>query len=188
MTKHRHRWRHESHSAKDVSFVCRCGEHISRPTTKKEEKIIQNRLLDLFSNTPDVHKLWFKFEKKFILNPGGGVPIKFRYSGWEFIKRVERFAKTHPEIIITRCDDVVFASSDMVFIPHETRYEWMGVTCIVIPQCSEDPPLAFFLYPHHIEELIPTLKEFQRRSRMRRPPLPKKLQPLKFSLKTKKGT
>jgi hypothetical protein len=77
--------------------------------------------------------------------------------GYEAAERVEEYAKDHPEIQIAYCDDDVFSSSIIAFIPHPD----MGVSIIFIPQCCSTLN-QFFLYPNHLEYLLEKLNEIKR--------------------------
>jgi hypothetical protein len=52
--------------------------------------------------------------------------------------------------------------NDLVLIKHRSRKDWHGVTAIVIPQCSGDDPLAFFMYPGHQKGIIKALGEIRK--------------------------
>ncbi len=81
--------------------------------------------------------------------------------GYDVMERVEEYVKTHPDVVELSVDDDVFASSDLVLVPHPT----MGITVTFIPQCT-NVQNTFFLYPNHIENLIKTLKEMQRKYKL----------------------
>lgn len=81
--------------------------------------------------------------------------------GYDVMEKVEEYVKTHPDVVELSVDDDVFASSDLVLIPHPT----MGITVIFIPQCT-NVQNTFFLYPNHIDNLIKTLKEMQKKYKL----------------------
>ena len=88
--------------------------------------------------------------------------------GYDVMKKVEAYVKTHPDVVELSVDDSVFSSSDLVLIPHPT----MGITVIFIPQCT-NVQNTFFLYPNHIDNLIKTLKEMQKKYKLQNK-IPKK--------------
>jgi len=78
-----------------------------------------------------------------------------RLVGNEVMCKVEKFVKRCcPEIKIIRCDDSIYASSNILLIPHPNH----GITVIFIPQCTTVQN-QFFLYQKHHKELIKSLKE-----------------------------
>ena len=79
--------------------------------------------------------------------------------GWTAMMRVEKYAKTHKEIKVIRCDDAMFSSSSIVLVPHPT----MGITCIYIPQNEIGQPNQCFLYPDHSIELIKELSKMRKK-------------------------
>lgn len=73
------------------------------------------------------------------------------------------------EMLYVRVDDDVHANSDLWFIPH--RYEdprlgksYWGTSVLYIGQCSNDPPVVFFCYPHHMLALRDTVQEIAKQT------------------------
>lgn len=128
----------------------------------------------------DVHKVWHSFcdyMKKWYFRKVNGIkknwtPSKRKYKvfeceqmvGWEAMKRVEKFAKDQPDIMITHCDDSSHMGSDIALILHDSKDHFMGTTMILLPQCSRDINQVF-LYPHHLDMLIEKLQEIQKRQK-----------------------
>jgi hypothetical protein len=80
-----------------------------------------------------------------------------RLTGYEAMCKVEKFVKRYcPEIKIIRCDDSVYAGSDILLIPHPNH----GITVIFIPQCTTVQN-QFFIYKNHHKELVKALKEME---------------------------
>jgi len=101
------------------------------------------------------------FKKDFTESKG-----KFRYfdtkdfSGYDAMCRAEKYASKHKEIIVVGCDDAVFASSDIVLVPHEDNDGYWGTTVLFIPQCTTDKG-QFFLYPNHLNNLLEVLQKIK---------------------------
>ena len=111
----------------------------------------------------DLHGEWEFIEgigangKKFKLKHRSfnDLELSRRLTGYEAMCKVERFVKRCcPEIKIIRCDDSVYAGSDILLIPHPNH----GITIIFIPQCTTIQN-QFFLYKSHHKELVKALKE-----------------------------
>ena len=80
-----------------------------------------------------------------------------RLTGYEAMCKVEKFVKRCcPEIKIIRCDDSIYAGSDILLIPHPNH----GITVIFIPQCTTVQN-QFFLYKNHHKELVKAQKEME---------------------------
>ena len=118
----------------------------------------------------------FRDEKKFAASMGKGCrrPIfkpkrihrvhkGFKWSGYELMERLERFAKRNPGVVALGCDDHYHASSTVCIIPHRSRTKYWGSTVVIAPQLGIFPATEFFLYPGHAAELAralgSTLKE-----------------------------
>lgn len=127
---------------------------------------------------PGLHKIWHEFTRKFKLHIKTGetellgkkVPIidssKWRWIGYELMTRVEKWAKRYPEDVrITGIDDDHFASSMLVLVEHRLRDQYMGTSVVVIPQCTGEAPIVFFMYPGHRNALAKTLNAIDRASK-----------------------
>lgn len=111
----------------------------------------------------DLHSEWDFIEV--IGNNGKKVKLKHRsfndlelsrrLVGYDAMCKVEKFVKRAcPEIKIIRCDDSVYAGSNILLIPHPNH----GITVIFIPQCTTIQN-QFFLYKNHYKELMKSLKQ-----------------------------
>lgn len=169
-------------SSFEVTYACRCGKtRVTRPCTKEETKRFRKELLAP-SKIHDLHRLFdrtFKkpamggyklvgkkkmaaqkivFDKKMRI-PGIG---DWRWTGFDLMTRVARFANKHPEISIARVDDDHFCGSDMVFIPHQDEHQLWGITVLYIPQCTGEKPIKFFMYPGHVKGILQALHGFSK--------------------------
>jgi hypothetical protein len=84
--------------------------------------------------------------------------------GYDAMTRIGKFADKNPGIVEVRTDDDWFAGSSVFLIPHENEKKFMGTTVMVVPQCSPDGNL-FFLYPHHLDNLIKELQKIQQKEK-----------------------
>lgn len=141
-----------------------------------------NQIIDEFKEGKTSHQVWHKFsnwlvktfgkdlhgEWEFIEGIGANgkkfkikhrsfneLELSRRLVGYEVMRKVERYIKKYcPEIRIIRCDDSLYAGSDILLIPHPNH----GITIIFIPQCTTIQN-QFFLYKSHHNELVKALKE-----------------------------
>jgi hypothetical protein len=84
----------------------------------------------------------------------------FKWSGWELMERLRKFAKKHPQVQILGCDDNYHASSTVCVIPHACKEESWGLTVVIAPQMGGFPATEFFLYPSHAQPLAEALSAF----------------------------
>jgi hypothetical protein len=120
-----------------------------------------------------VHKVWHKFSKwvektfgkdlvqnkEMIVNKK---KIKYKdinewelskkLTGYEAMKKIERYVKYNPEIKITYCDDDLYSSSFILLIPHINH----GISVVFVPQ-GTGIQNRFFLYHNHWEYFIKEL-------------------------------
>jgi len=161
MAKHKHHWMVCSWCGKEVTYRCKCGEEFTRKMTAEERKRQGAWLLLREPRATDVHHVWHKvpFPKSFETMKGQDKKI-------EAGDAIEKFAKRYPgEVIPLWCDDSYFAGSRLFLFTHEAERKWMGVTVVMIPQCDGRPPAEFFLYPHHVDDLVRELRKIQKRSK-----------------------
>lgn len=92
----------------------------------------------------------------------------FKYKGYQMMRRMEAFAKKHPEVVLCSCDDSFHAGSMVAFIPHRAPTEYWGTTVVIIPQCTNEPALEMFFYPGHAMEIEKALHVFNREAREKR--------------------
>jgi len=147
-------------------FRCdRCGEDVERKATPGERKFF-SRKLEWPRKLP-IHKVWHEFSRRFKDGQDS-----YRYVGFDLMVRAERWAKKHPkDVRVVGIDDSYFASSLLVLVEHKTTRSYMGTTVVVIPQCTGEKPLEFFLYPGHRSALLDALTGVAAASRT-----PKRLQ------------
>ena len=165
MTNHKHKFKRYARSGKSAIERCACGEENRRPFTKKEKAEIKQQ--DKDSN--DLHRLSRLFYKTFIRNVKkegkknkSGKVSPWRWSGWDLITRIEKFAAKNPEVEIAHCDDSFFSNSIMVLIPSQNKNEYWNTEIIIIPQCSREEPLSLYLSPRRLGDFIETLTKFQK--------------------------
>lgn len=72
--------------------------------------------------------------------------------GFELMEKVDKWAKKFPtEVHLSHIDDDFHANSLAVFISHRTPKRYMGVSVVIIPQCTGEKPMTFFLYPSDLK-------------------------------------
>ena len=154
-TSHRHKHRLLGANSKEVTFKCACGDRKSRPITAKERRV--TGVDEIFDRKPSIHRVWHAFSKKFMSKDA------FKLKGYELMEAVEKWAKRFPDDVRTvRIDDGHFCNSDLVLIDHKAKDQYMGVTAVVIPQCTGEEPLCFFMYPSHQAGLMKALIAMQK--------------------------
>ncbi len=110
-----------------------------------------------------------------------------KVKGYDAMTRIKRFAEKNPGLIEVRTDDDWFAGSSVFLVPHETDKKFMGVTVMVVPQCSPDGNL-FFLYPEHLNHLIEELQKIQKREREKNAKDYKYMEELKQEMENERST
>jgi hypothetical protein len=112
----------------------------------------------MLENTSAIHKTWWElvefFEEK-------GRDIR-NLAGYEDIQLMNEFCKTHPEVIKVHVDDSYHCNSYVYLIPHESDTDYMGTTCIFIPQCCGEIN-QFFLYPNDHRQMYHAMLELERK-------------------------
>lgn len=136
-----------------VQVHCRCGELRERSATRQERAAHAR----MWHESKSMHRLYHAFIDKFQVRLKGK-PDAWRWSGYAMSERVYDWARHRKQVRIVGCDDSVFAGSDLVFIPHALKDSYMGTSVIYIPQCTDEQPIEFFLYPSHHEALLRVLK------------------------------
>lgn len=157
MRKHKHNLKISGWSGKTVEFRCDCGKIFRRNMDKSEIKKFRERE----SRHSSIHNVWHKMPL-----PPRWQRCRDQYQKLKMGEKIEKYSKKHPDgVVVLRCDDSVFASSDLVLIAHESERYWMGITVLMFPQCDGNEPSEFFLYPGHVERLIKALKAMHKRSK-----------------------
>lgn len=104
---------------------------------------------------------------KYISVPGSKMRLKYRefnkmqlsrrLVGHDVIIRIERYVKRYcPEIKIVPCDDIDYAGSILLLIPHPEH----GISVMFVPQCTQLQN-QFFLYSAHFKALTKALNQFK---------------------------
>ncbi len=176
--KHRHRWYIAGWRGNLISFQCRCKRTSTEPAEKglwptycqaRYERVMTpaERVLQRRANVQaPMHRVYRAFERAFKEKqtsqwtaPGRKQTYEgWRYSGYEFIHRVDAWSKRYPNDVRTvRVDDAVYSSSRLVLINHRASDRVHGTTVVIIPQNS-GPACEFFLYPDHLKVLLATLR------------------------------
>lgn len=119
-------------------------------------------MLPVDNDGRDVHTIWHDFTKKFQSDNVDSGCNQWKYTGYDMQQRVERWARRwnqkYPgEVQLVHCDDAVHASSDLLLIEHRSADDYMGISVVFIPQCT-DHPMVFFLYPSNRMDLLTALK------------------------------
>jgi len=136
-----------SYSAKQFAVETEDGTHKTIEANNAQQRIL-GEMIDLTFKSDDdhdVHAVYHSMPK-----------IKEDENGYSYWLRVKEWAKGHPSVVETGCDDTMFMSSSLFLIPHRSKYKHMGTTVMFIPQCGD--PVEFFLYPEHMNQLIPALQ------------------------------
>lgn len=152
------RWRLNSYTGGGkfgvkVTLECtECGFYKEREATREEAKFLRPSFG--FKQAGSVHKVAHEYDRRF-----KGL------SGYELIVKVERWAKKYPDDVrLVSVDDKHFAGSLLVLIEHRTKTQYMGTSAIIIPQCTGEAPLQFFLYPEHRRALLAALTSIEKAS------------------------
>lgn len=143
------------------TYGCRCGIREERPTTKEQKKEFRKSINEMLHPKPEdnVHLVWYKFCKKFMKD------MKFKYKGYDLMRRIDKYIESNPEIIAVTCDDDSFCGSSLYSIPHDCKNQFMGTMIVYVPQCTGEEPTRFFLYPSHNNELIKLLLKRQAKAK-----------------------
>jgi len=158
----------------------------SEETKKKSSDAAKKTVSDAIALSKSSHAIWHKFSNWLIKNFGKdlygewvvneikneetGKILKMRYRdfnefelskrlvGYDVMTKIEKFVKRScPEIRICRCDDSIYAGSDILLIPHPKH----GITMMFIPQCTSVQN-QMFLYDNHCKNLIKELTKMQK--------------------------
>ena len=161
MKPHSHRWQFAWHSGtgKKTTICFRCTIDGCRESQERRVKPAEARFLG--RDQSKIHVVFHDFVRRFIKKDE-----KFRWTGYDLILRVERWAKRWPnDVRIVGCDDSVFSGSDLVLIEHQDKREYMGTSVVYIPQNGVlIEPAQFFLYPSAGKHLINMLRDIRRAS------------------------
>lgn len=95
-------------------------------------------------NNIGLHRLWHRIIP--LLKPHEQV------SNCEASAIMQDVCTKEPDVLCVNCDDDLHMSSEIYFVPHETKDEFMGYSMLIVPQC-DIKCTTMFLYPGHIYEL-----------------------------------
>ena len=134
-----------------LSFYCtKCKRSLERKATPGERAFHKQNCYALYKPM-SIHKVWHDFRKRFMKK---GSITEFKWSGYDLILRVERWAKKYPDDVrICSVDDSHFCGSYLVLIESKNKntqpvyepFRYMGTNVVFIPQCSGESPIQFFL-------------------------------------------
>jgi len=147
-------------SRKELFFKCECGEKVTRPPTPEEEVEMQAYIDRQNKEMDKMHALWHELSPKIYFDEEKPFQLP---RGRELTDIVDLFREEHPEVVRTGCDDNHHMTSDIYLVPHETESYYWGTTVLVA--CQEGSTIEFFLYPSHLNALIQTLQEIQKRQK-----------------------
>lgn len=173
--KCKHRWRLSSWSGITASSTlktltdrheytekCRCGATRTDLIRNNVKLFTRLKLQDkeFQRHIKVIHGLAWAFRRQF----GGNGCGKYKYKGYDFIERAEKWAVKQPGVQVAYCDDNHHCGSVVILIPHkdlkakrpEDRY-W-GTSVIIIPQCTGEEAMEIFLYPGHRRSLLAALQ------------------------------
>lgn len=160
------------HSWSGRSFSYKAGDvvhQVENPTAEQMKllKSLYPGSLQLDSDDDhNIHRVWHDFCNRFMAAPTWGT---FNIKGHELLTGVQEWAKQYPnDVRIVRVDDAAHCGSDLIFISHKCRYQFMGTSVVFIPQCTGEQATTFFLYPSHIDDLMLALRWCQREEAMDR--------------------
>ena len=140
----------------------------------------KKKIKEMVEESNRIHKIWHSFctymEKEYytlehrLKKNRGKTRRKYKQFapkklfGYEAMCRAKKFTEKHPEILTVDCDDNWSASSDIFLIPHEGDKGYWGTTMLFMPQCTDEQNIIC-LYPGHLNSLIKSLQELQKRQR-----------------------
>lgn len=84
-------------------------------------------------------------------------------SSMEAMGKFAEFQEKYPEYVhIASIDDDHHCGSELVLIEHRSEKYYWGTTAVVIPQCTGEAPLRFFMYPGHMQSVLEAFAAIQR--------------------------
>jgi len=151
MKKHVHQWKRWSRTDEEVAYRCsECKAERTRPTTAREKAAIKRHWRRFDRQNKAMHRVYHDFTRRFLVKDGDGNYSVWKWTGYELMERVDKWAKKHPKDVITcGIDDTHHACSDLVFILHRVKRRLWGTSCVVLTQCDGIPPKEYFMYPGH---------------------------------------
>jgi len=173
-----HKWKsygHRGGGKRGKTFLCltcdKCKAHSERPATESERKKIHADRVLFDRRTKLMHKAWRPVQKLWDDIEKSGI-------GWvrngkdKLSAGMERLAKRFPEHVhYARVDDDYHCGSDLWFVSHfyddkKVGRGYWGTSVVYIGQCSDDPPVRFFLYPNsHMKYVLATVAKLDKKAR-----------------------
>jgi hypothetical protein len=160
-------------SKRRVRFLFRCREcdlSFEVAATRAQHDAIVRRDLKRHDQSVRMHRLFHAFYKKFRkskLRKRMRVDDGWKYTGWEFMRRVDALAgKPGWEgLHVHAIDDSYNAGSRIYFLEHRAGNYYWGTTVIVITHCDGQPPHEWFMYGSHLDPIVRTLLKIQAKHR-----------------------
>ena len=137
----------------------KCQASTERATTRAERAEINRKNRESERKIASIHAVFHKFQRRFSDNSLTG----YRWSGYELMRRVDKYIDKNPEILSVGVDDSYHSGSSVYLIPHESEKEYWGTTALYVPQCSGEAPIEFFMYPGHLDGMLAALKALKKR-------------------------
>ncbi|MDO8621615.1 MAG: hypothetical protein Q7R80_00060 [bacterium] len=160
---HRHSWQHAGTTGSKKRPIilerCRCEKKRERNANAAEAALLSQRWRRDEQCWREMFQPFREFVQRFRTKDNSG----WRYTGYDLMVRVERWAARHPgRVTLLSCDDNLHASSMLCIIENATAASWMGLDVVIIPQLGGTPQ-EFFLYPDEADALETMLRSSRRK-------------------------
>lgn len=84
-------------------------------------------------------------------------------SGYPLLNIIDEIADKFPDHVhVASVDDGHHCGSSIMFVEHRSDEYYWGTSAVVVPQCTGEEPLQFFMYPGHMQSVLQCLAEIQR--------------------------
>ena len=188
-----HKWYLQSFGGDNIQFRCsKCHMYATRPITASDKKEIQHYWSMCHKEMKTLFRDWFSFIKKF----RDSKTLKWKLSGYVFMRAAEKWAKKHPAVQLVSVDDDFATSSLLVIIPSQIVENGKvichhNVEMVFISQNGDAggyPGSIIGLYPHAQRDIIKALSKIKiprNYDNNETPNLPVMPEKLTFSLKHK---
>jgi hypothetical protein len=145
----------------EVNYICiKCkGDVLRRPMTATEIGVYHASDAGRDARTSAMFAPWHAFHKKFANAKSKTPESAWKFQGWDFIKRIERYIESVSSMELLRCDDSVHAGSRILVVHHELPDYYWGTSFLYIPQCTGEPPTEFFFYDNHARGFLSVMKK-----------------------------
>lgn len=183
MTELKNLSKEEYNQLKDSGMMWEFHPEATGEYEKDVEIPRKKEMEDILAHYEEIHRIWKKFSGWLVKTYGkdlhGGwikhkikvdgkqkilkhrsfndLELNRRLCGYDVMERIEKYIKRccH-EIKIVYCDDVMYATSMILLIPHPKH----GITIMFIPQLTEIQNQCF-LYGNHYKKLLSALEEMK---------------------------